>query len=78
MIALLSLTVAALGTLPQSTPPEEQNAAPTQIAWQRTLEDALAVQKSTGLPLLVVVNMDGEVFNERLANTTYHQRPVAR
>lgn len=73
MIALLSLTVVALGTLPQSTPPEEQKAAPTQIAWQRTLEDALAVQKSTGLPLLVVVNMDGEVFNERFANTTYHQ-----
>lgn len=30
------------------------------------------MQKETGLPLLVVVNMDGEVFNERFAGTTYH------
>jgi hypothetical protein len=44
---------------------------PPSIAWQRTLADALAVQQATGLPLLIAVNMDGEVFNERFANHTY-------
>lgn len=49
---------------------QSEGAGPA-IAWQRTLADALAVQKATGLPLLVAVNMDGEVFNERFAGTTY-------
>lgn len=72
MIALLSLTVAALGNFPQNPTTAPSPAGPPQVAWQRTIEDALAVQKETGLPLLVVVNMDGEVFNERFAGTTYH------
>ncbi|MFT7535989.1 MAG: hypothetical protein ACI85K_001942 [Hyphomicrobiaceae bacterium] len=72
MIALLSLTVAAFGIFPQDPTPATTPAGPPQVAWQRTIEDALAVQKETGLPLLVVVNMDGEVFNERFAGTTYH------
>ncbi len=72
MIALLSLTVAALGSFPQHPPAATSPVAQPQIAWQRTIKDALAVQKDTGLPLLVVVNMDGEVFNERFAGTTYH------
>lgn len=86
MIALLSLTVAVLGTFPQNPDPAQipdgtartaraqaakPQAGPQRIAWQRTIDDALAVQKRTGLPLLVVVNMDGEVFNERFAGTTY-------
>lgn len=71
MIAFLPMTIAALGMFPQSPAAAERPAEP-QIAWQRTLEDALAVQDVTGLPLLVVVNMNGEVFNERFANTTYH------
>ncbi|MCA8964878.1 MAG: hypothetical protein H6838_13840 [Planctomycetes bacterium] len=44
--------------------------APT-IAWQRNLADALAEQKRTGLPLLIAVNTDGEVFNDRFAGTVY-------
>ncbi len=43
-----------------------------RVEWQRSLADALAVQKATGLPLLLVVNMNGEVFNDRFATTTYH------
>lgn len=42
-----------------------------RIEWQRSLDDALAVQKATGLPLLIVVNMNGEVFNDRFATVTY-------
>ena len=41
------------------------------IAWQRNLDDALAVQKLTGLPLLIAVNMNGEVFNDRFRTDTY-------
>ena len=71
MIALHSLLTLALGTSPQEpAKPPAPKAAP-QIAWQRSLDDALAAQKETGLPLLVVVNMDGEVFNERFAKTVY-------
>ena len=53
--------------------PQEPGRTPEKpaIAWQRTLDDALAVQKATGLPLLVAVNMDGEVFNDRFASDTY-------
>jgi hypothetical protein len=59
-----------LPPLPQApaTPPATQS---PRIEWQRSLNDAVAVQKETGLPLLVVVNMDGEVFNDRFAGTTY-------
>lgn len=47
---------------------------PAPIAWQRTLADALAVQKRTGLPLLIAVNSRGEVFNDRFRNRTYKSR----
>ena len=74
MLAALGLwLIACLAPTPQNPQPA---AAPvgTQpgIAWQRSLADALAVQQATGLPLLVVVNMNGETFNERFAGTTYH------
>lgn len=74
MIALFSLAVATLGTFPQEPAEAQVPDGPAQISWQRSLEDALTAQKETGLPLLVVVNMDGEVFNERFAGTTYHDR----
>ena len=70
MIALFPLTLAVLGAFPQ-TPAATERPTKPQIAWQRTLDDALPVQKQTGLRLLVVVNIDGEVFNERFAGTTY-------
>jgi hypothetical protein len=57
-----------LATLPQAPATKPQAAT---IAWQRNLADALATQQATGLPLLLVVNMDGEVFNERFANDVY-------
>ena len=67
MIAALILTTALLPE-PQDPPAPP---APQRVAWQRTLEDALALQKETGLPLMIAVNMDGEVFNERFAASTY-------
>ncbi len=64
-----TLLAALLATLPQD-PAKPQGEAP-RVEWQRSLADALAVQKATGLPLLIAVNMDGEVFNERFANDVY-------
>lgn len=46
-------------------------AEPPRIEWQRDIEDALAAQQATGLPLLVVANMDGETFNDRFAKSVY-------
>lgn len=69
MLALLPLALGVL-TAPQQSPPATQEQRPA-VAWQRTLDDALAVQDATGLPLLIVVNMDGEVFNEKFATQVY-------
>lgn len=69
-VLLSSVLMSPLAQDPGSAPAA---AVPTaaRIEWQRSLADALAVQEATGLPLLVVVNMDGEVFNERFAKSTY-------
>src|SRR5262245_18463704 len=64
---LLGLFLPPLPQAPATAPATQ----PPRIDWQRSLNDALAVQKETGLPLLVVVNMDGEQFNDRFAGTTY-------
>ena len=42
-----------------------------QIDWQRSLEDAEALSRASGKPLLVCVNMDGEVACETFANRKY-------
>ena len=65
------LTTTLLFCQTPQDPPRAAPAQPARIEWQRSLNDALAVQKETGLPLLVVVNMDGEVFNDRFAGQTY-------
>lgn len=41
------------------------------MPWQRNLEDALALSKATGKPLLICVNADGESASERLARSQY-------
>ncbi|MCR9246228.1 MAG: hypothetical protein NXI31_14450 [bacterium] len=64
----LAALTCVLALLPQT--PQAEPEAP-RIAWQRSLEDALATQKATGLPLLIAVNMNGEVFNDRFRTRTY-------
>lgn len=64
-----SLFVAVVTAVPPQAPQGADT--PSRIEWQRNLPDALAVQKATGLPLLIVVNMDGEVFNDRFATAVY-------
>jgi hypothetical protein len=67
-----ALLLAALFAFPQDPVPAAASKPAPQIEWQRTLADALAVQKATGRPLLLCVNSDGETFCEQFAATTYH------
>jgi tetratricopeptide (TPR) repeat protein len=41
------------------------------IAWQRSLDDALAIAKADGRPLLLAVNMDGESASDRIYGELY-------
>lgn len=70
MIAAIVLA-AVLLPKPQDPPAPAPRRPAQRVAWQRSLADALALQSQTGLPLLIAVNMDGEVFNDRFAATTY-------
>jgi len=65
------LTAASLLPSPHALNARAAQQEPQRVAWQRSLDDALALQKQTGLPLMIAVNMDGEVFNERFAASTY-------
>lgn len=59
-------------TSPPSPPAANAPTTAPRIVWQRNLADALAAQQASGLPLLVVVNQDGEPFDDRFANSVYH------
>jgi len=58
-------------------PTAEDWARPCLIAWQRSWADALAVSKETGKPILVCVNMDGEIASEHYAGVRYRQPGIA-
>ncbi|MCE9593273.1 MAG: thioredoxin family protein, partial [Planctomycetes bacterium] len=59
-------------------PTAEDWKKPCLITWQRTWEDAHAVSKATGKPLLVCVNMDGEIASEHYAGVRYRQPEIAK
>jgi hypothetical protein len=67
------------GSAPESfrVADDAQRAKPPLIQWQRTLDDALELQKKTGQPLLICVNMDGEPA-ERVAGLVPLPRPRVR
>ncbi len=58
-------------------PTEAEWAMPTLIRWQRSWEDAVALSVKTGKPILVCVNMDGEIASEHYAGVRYRQPEVA-
>ena len=58
-------------------PTAEDWAKPCLIRWQRSWEDALEVAKRTGKPILVCVNMDGEIASEHYAGIRYRQPEIA-
>lgn len=58
-------------------PTKEDWAKPCAIRWQRTWEDAVAVSKEMRRPILVCVNMDGEIASEHYAGIRYRQPEIA-
>lgn len=61
----------AQGGEPTSYLREDRSASPPLMPWQRNLDDALALSRATGKPLLLCVNMDGELASEALAADRY-------
>lgn len=59
-------------------PTAEDWAKPVQITWQRTWEDAMATSKETGKPIMVAVNMDGEIASEHYAGIRYRDPEVGK
>ncbi len=59
-------------------PTAEDWKKPVLITFQRTWEDALAVSKETQKPILVCINMDGEIASEHYAGVRYRQPDIAR
>ncbi|MGE0142679.1 MAG: hypothetical protein AB7I19_14695 [Planctomycetota bacterium] len=59
-------------------PTADDWAKPVLITFQRTWEDAVAVSKETGHPILVCVNMDGEPASEHYAGVRYRMPQIAK
>lgn len=59
-------------------PTEEDWAKPVLIQFQRTWEDALAVSRETERPILICINMDGEIASEHYAGIKYRDPEYAK
>jgi tetratricopeptide (TPR) repeat protein len=59
-------------------PTAEDWQKPVLITFQRTFDDALRVSEETGKPILVCVNMDGEIASEHYAGVRYRDPEKAR
>ncbi len=51
---------------------------PVLIPWQRSFDDALRVARATQKPILVAVNMDGEIASEHYAGVRYRDPESAK
>jgi hypothetical protein len=71
---------------PQGLVPEQMWYAPTAedwkkpvlIQWQRSWEDAVRLSQATKKPILVCVNMDGEIASEHYAGVRYRDAEIAK
>lgn len=59
------------------SPTTEDWKKPCLLQWQRTWEDATAVAHQTGKPILICINMDGEVASEHYAGIRYRSPEIA-
>jgi hypothetical protein len=59
-------------------PTAEDWKKPCLIAWQRTWDDAVALSRETQRPILVCVNMDGEIASEHYAGVRYRDPAIAK
>jgi len=74
LLLLLTHSPSPLHAGPEGAAAQAETQAPARgplMPWQRNLEDALALSKASGKPLLICVNADGEVASDRLANSQY-------
>ena len=90
LLILMSLLTSALAQegvpQPQGLVPEQMWYAPTaadwakpvQIRWQRTWQDAVKLSQQTKKPILVCVNMDGEIASEHYAGVRYRDPEIAK
>jgi hypothetical protein len=53
-------------------------AKPVAIRWQRTWDDAVRLSQQTKRPILVCVNMDGEIASEHYAGVRYRDPEIAK
>ena len=51
--------------------------SPCLISWQRSFDDAVHVARQTGKPILICVNMDGEIASEHYAGIRYRRAETA-
>jgi hypothetical protein len=58
-------------------PTAEDWRKPCLIEWQRTWDDAVALSRETQRPILVCVNMDGEIASEHYAGVRYRDPAIA-
>jgi len=58
-------------------PTAEDWQKPVLITFQRSWEDAFAVSRETGKPILACINMDGEIASEHYAGVRYRESDVA-
>ncbi|MFT6108541.1 MAG: hypothetical protein ACJA2W_001453 [Planctomycetota bacterium] len=50
---------------------------PVLVQWQRCFDDALAVARKRNMPVMVAVNMDGEIASEHFAGVRYREPGTA-
>jgi len=58
-------------------PTAEDWKKPCLLQWQRTWDDALAISQQEKRPILICVNMDGEIASEHYAGVRYRQPEIA-
>jgi tetratricopeptide (TPR) repeat protein len=59
-------------------PTAEDWKKPVRLTFQRTWKDAVEVSKKTNRPILVCINMDGEIASEHYAGIRYRSREIAK
>jgi hypothetical protein len=71
ILGLGPATAQSPGHAPESGAPRSGAPDARQIHWQRSVDDALALAKATGRPLLLALNMDGESASDRIVYERY-------
>lgn len=59
-------------------PTADEWCKPVVIQWQRTWEDAVRIARETRRPILVCVNMDGEIASEHYAGVRYRDPEIGK